>query len=180
MGMVKREIFAKEILNDIKSGMDDVNLSQKYKLTVKGLDSVFRKMIAAGLISQQELNARKIGYEEAVDFSGHSTVHEQESALIPSNMKQFDERDAIRGEPAQLRKLKAKDVAKDVYSGMGDTLLMKKYRLNPEQLESVLRKLLEADLITHMQLYERTSISDSQITRAFVESGKAIGELDQH
>ncbi|MGO9568751.1 MAG: hypothetical protein ACLP5H_14545 [Desulfomonilaceae bacterium] len=79
-----------------------------------------------------------------------------------------------------MRKLKAKDVAKDVYSGMGDTLLMKKYRLNPKQLESVLRKLVDADLITHMQLYERTSLSDTQITRAFVESAKAAAELDQH
>ena len=76
--------------------------------------------------------------------------------------------------------LKAMDMAKDVHSGMGDTLLMLKYSLNPKQLEGVLRKLLEADLITHMQLYERTSLSDSPITRAFVEAEKAIAELDEH
>ena len=79
-----------------------------------------------------------------------------------------------------MRKLKAKDVARDVQGGMGDTLLMEKYHLNSKQLESVLRKLVDADLITHMQLYERTSLSDSQITRAFVESAKAAAELDQH
>jgi hypothetical protein len=77
-----------------------------------------------------------------------------------------------------MRKLKAKDVARDVEGGMGDTLLMDKYHLNPKQLESVLRKLVEIDLITHMQLYERTSLSDSQITRAFVETQAAIKELD--
>ena len=79
-----------------------------------------------------------------------------------------------------MRKVKATDVARDVQGGMGDTLLMEKYHLNPKQLESVLRKLVDADLITHMQLYERTSLSDSQITRAFVESAKAAAELDQH
>ncbi len=79
-----------------------------------------------------------------------------------------------------MKKIKAMDMAKDVHSGMGDTLLMLKYSLNPKQLEGVLRKLLEADLITHMQLYERTSLSDSQITRAFVEAEKAAAELDQH
>ena len=63
---------------------------------------------------------------------------------------------------------------------MGDTLLMEKYHLSSKQLEGVLRKWVDADLITHMQLYERTSLSDSQITRAFVESGKAIAELDEH
>ena len=84
------------------------------------------------------------------------------------------------GVRSAMRKVNAKNVVRDVHGGMGDTVLMEKYRLNPKQLESVLRQLVEADLITHMQLYERTSISDSQITRAFVESGKAIAELDEH
>jgi hypothetical protein len=77
-----------------------------------------------------------------------------------------------------MRKLKAKDMARDLQGGMGDILLMEKYRLNPKQLESVLRKLVGADVITHMQLHERTSLSDSQITRAFVDSQAAIKELD--
>ena len=57
-------------------------------------------------------------------------------------------------------------------------LLMEKYNLSRKQLEMVLRKLLDADLITHMQLYERTSLSDTQVTRAFVEAERAIKELD--
>ncbi|MGO9568494.1 MAG: hypothetical protein ACLP5H_13220 [Desulfomonilaceae bacterium] len=77
-----------------------------------------------------------------------------------------------------MRKLKAKDVARDVHGAMGDTVLMEKYHLNAKQLESVLRKLVDADLITHMQLYERTSLSDSQVTRAFIEADKAVKELD--
>ena len=70
-----------------------------------------------------------------------------------------------------------KDLALDVQEGMGDDFLMEKYHLNPKQLESLLRRLVEANLITHMQLYERTSISDSQVTRAFVEAEKAVTEL---
>jgi hypothetical protein len=49
------------------------------------------------------------------------------------------------GEVVHVRKLKAKDMAEDIHSGMGDTLLMEKYNLNQKQLESVLRKLLDAD-----------------------------------
>jgi hypothetical protein len=79
-----------------------------------------------------------------------------------------------------MRKVKATDVARDVQGGMGDTPLMEKYHFNSKQLESVLRKLVDADLITHMQLYERTSLSDTQITKAFVESERAASELDQH
>ncbi len=75
------------------------------------------------------------------------------------------------------RTINAKAVTRDVQAGMGDTLLMDKYQLSAKQLERVLRKLLEADLISHLQLYEGTSLSDTQITRAFVAAQQAIGEL---
>jgi hypothetical protein len=78
----------------------------------------------------------------------------------------------------EKRKIKAKNVARDVHAGMGDTLLMEKYSLSAKQLEGVLKTLVDADLITHMQLYERTSLSDSQVTRAFVDTQAAIKELD--
>jgi len=78
----------------------------------------------------------------------------------------------------EKRKINAKQIAADVHAGMGDTMLMQKYDLSAKQLEGVLRKLLHFDLITDMQLYERTSLSDTQITKAFVESEKAIRELD--
>ena len=68
------------------------------------------------------------------------------------------------------RTIKGRELAQDVHACMGDSLLMEKYQLTPKQLEGLLRKLLHANLITHMQLYERTSLSDSMITKAFVDS----------
>jgi hypothetical protein len=76
-----------------------------------------------------------------------------------------------------MRKIRAKEIAYDIHAGVGDSVLMAKYNLPAKQLEGVLRKLVAADLITHMQLYERTSLSDSQITKVFVDSG-AAEELD--
>ena len=76
------------------------------------------------------------------------------------------------------RTIKAKALARDVHAGMGDSLLMKKYQLSAKELETVLKRLVEADLISHLQLYERTSLSDTQVTRAFVEAQQAIRELD--
>jgi hypothetical protein len=76
------------------------------------------------------------------------------------------------------RTIKAKALVRDVRAGLGDSQLMKKYQLSAKQLERVLRRLVEADLISHLQLYERTSLSDTQVTRAFVEAQQAIRELD--
>ena len=70
--------------------------------------------------------------------------------------------------------VRGKELAQDIHLGMGDSQLMEKYQLRPKQLEMALRKLLEAGLITDMQLYERTSLSDSMITKAFVESEEAV------
>jgi hypothetical protein len=42
--MAKRTINAKEILADIKAGMDNAALMEKYHLTDKSLQSVFKKL----------------------------------------------------------------------------------------------------------------------------------------
>ncbi len=78
----------------------------------------------------------------------------------------------------EKRVIKAKKVARDIQRGLNDNDLMMKYQLTPRQLERVLRKLFEADMISDMQLYERIQLSDTQITKAFIETNKAIRELD--
>ena len=76
------------------------------------------------------------------------------------------------------KRIFANAVAADVHAGMGDTALMEKYDLNAKQLERVLRRMVDAGLIDHMQLYERTRLSDSLITRLFLDRWRASRELD--
>ena len=77
--MAKREINAKDFMSDVQAGLDDVGLMKKYKLTPKGLDSTFRKLLTVGLLSRLELAERRSGQEETVDLSGvHSALAEQD------------------------------------------------------------------------------------------------------
>jgi hypothetical protein len=62
-------------------------------------------------------------------------------------------------------------------SGLDDPALMRKYDLTDKQLEMVFQKLIDADFITALELWERSRLSDTQITKAFVEAQKAIDEL---
>jgi hypothetical protein len=71
------------------------------------------------------------------------------------------------------RTINGKAVAADVVAGMGDTVLMESYGLTSTQLELVLRKLFDANMISDLQLYERTTLADSIITKAFVDKEKA-------
>jgi hypothetical protein len=71
------------------------------------------------------------------------------------------------------RTINGKAIAADVVAGVGDASLMERYCLTAKQLEHILRKLLDANLVTDMQLYERTSLSDSMITKAFADKREA-------
>lgn len=53
--LTKRTIEAKEFIRDIRSGMTDPELIEKYSLMPKELQRVLRYLVDAGLITQQEL-----------------------------------------------------------------------------------------------------------------------------
>jgi hypothetical protein len=54
----KRILSAKQTVADIKAGIIDADLMEKYRLTPKGLQNLFSKLIAANLITADELEAR--------------------------------------------------------------------------------------------------------------------------
>jgi len=57
--MQKPTISAKDALKDIRSGMDDDALKKKYGLNAMGLESLFTKLMKAGLITLVELDERR-------------------------------------------------------------------------------------------------------------------------
>jgi Mor family transcriptional regulator len=56
---VKRKLSAKEILADIRSGMDASELKRKYGLSDKSLEYVCNKLAAAGALTDKE--GRRLG-----------------------------------------------------------------------------------------------------------------------
>ncbi len=55
----KRSIKAKDIVSDIRSGMTDSELMTKYKLSVKGLQSIFQKLEEKKVMRPSELYGRQ-------------------------------------------------------------------------------------------------------------------------
>lgn len=66
--MDKRKITAREVLRDIRSGLSDQDLMEKYTLSAQGLQSVFHKLVSAGVITQPELDDRVPITERTVDL----------------------------------------------------------------------------------------------------------------
>ncbi len=51
----KRKVSAREILSDIRSGMDGSQLRNKHRLSERSLESVYRKLVAAGALTEKEI-----------------------------------------------------------------------------------------------------------------------------
>lgn len=52
--MSEREIEARRVLEDIRAGMSDAELMDKYKLSTRGLRSLFRELTTLGLIEDRD------------------------------------------------------------------------------------------------------------------------------
>jgi uncharacterized protein len=65
--MTRAKINAKEILNDIRLGLDDASLMEKYHLSANHLQNLFRKLVQAGVLQQSELDSRSPLFEGTVE-----------------------------------------------------------------------------------------------------------------
>jgi hypothetical protein len=77
------------------------------------------------------------------------------------------------------RKIKAKPFMRDLRNGMDDKELMERYAISESQLHKLFRKLVDAGAIDEMELFMRTSLSDSTMTRAFVDTIKESDNLEE-
>jgi hypothetical protein len=68
-GAARRRIPARSFVDDMRSGMSDSALMEKYKLTARGLHSAFRKLVAANVIQPSELVGRHLEYDETIDVN---------------------------------------------------------------------------------------------------------------
>jgi hypothetical protein len=57
-------INAQEAARDIRAGLDGAVLMEKYRLTSRGLRSMVDKLVAVGLITQADLDRRRLGLQE--------------------------------------------------------------------------------------------------------------------
>jgi hypothetical protein len=57
--LVKRTIKTKEVIADVRGGMNDLELTEKYELSPRGLESLLGYLVDSGLIGERELEDRE-------------------------------------------------------------------------------------------------------------------------
>lgn len=159
--MAKRKIDAKEAVHYIRLGLDDYALMARYNLSAQGLQSLFRKLVVAGAISQAELDARSYL-----------------SATIPIPVDEEEEvlEEAQAPKEARLPQ-QVVEIIRDVRAGMGDSDLMTKYQLSSRGLQRLFEKLMAAKLITQADLDKRVTTMEATVDLMWLI--KELG-MDKH
>jgi len=78
-----REISGKEFLRDLRSGISDLDLMDKYRLTERGLASVFNKLLEIKAITLSELQARSDLKDEQLDIPAEFRLLPREDLDFP-------------------------------------------------------------------------------------------------
>lgn len=72
------------------------------------------------------------------------------------------------------RKIMAREIVSDLRLGLTNSQLMEKYRLRVEALRYICTKLVDAGLMTELELYERTNLTESDVFRAFSDASEPV------
>ncbi len=79
MAEQKKKLSAKEVITDIRAGATDEFLMKKYGVSENGLQSLFQKLVAAKVITQDAINNRASAIEEVEAV----IVEEDEAKPVP-------------------------------------------------------------------------------------------------
>ncbi len=155
------KIKAKEALEDIRTGMDDISLMEKYKLSAKGLRSLFKKLGQAGIINH--VNASEVLSDLRAGISSDELM--KKYSLTPRGMRNlfqeldragiFKARAEQDGVPAKVV-ININEIAEDIRSGLDRAQLMEKYRMSPRALRWVSTTLISSGTITWQEIYDKS------------------------
>jgi hypothetical protein len=140
-----------------------MNNERQEPVVAKKITGEFIKDVYAGLRDEDLMT--KYGLPRAAFYHHKAAV------------KDYLAREKSASEKHKLR-INARQFLHNVRAHMDDQALMEKYHINQRQLQSLLRQLIQAGLMSALELANRLKVTRSQVTEAFAEMGKAIRELD--
>ncbi|MEW6350845.1 MAG: PilZ domain-containing protein [Thermodesulfobacteriota bacterium] len=167
--MKKPVIDAREVLNDLRAGMEDGDLMKKYNLSSLGVQSLFNKLTQAGLI--REISPRELLRDISAGLSPEKLMekHKLSQSALSRALSDLDlfgllERAERKQTAAPTVRINASEVVSDIRTGMGDRALMAKYGLSAGGLQRLYDKILEAGAMTREELLAASTGSQDTVT----------------
>jgi hypothetical protein len=161
-------VKAKEALEDIRAGMDDISLMKKYKLSARGLQSLFKKLDQAGII--KHVNASEVLADLRSGISSDDFM--KKYSLTRRGMQnlfwELDRAGVLKasaeqdGVPAKVV-ININEITEDIRSGLDATQLMKKYRMSPRAMRWVSTTLISSGAISWKEIYDKLRIAHEDL-----------------
>lgn len=98
-------INAQEAARDIRGGLDDAVLMRKYRLTSQGLRSMVDKLVTVGLITEADLDRRRLGLQE------HTVALREEMLSLDDVFEYLGQTAPVKAVPPE--EIKSDQIAKD-------------------------------------------------------------------
>ncbi len=166
--MHKPKVSANEVLRDIRKGMDDVALMKKYRLSSKGLQSLFKKLGQAGII--RHLNAQAVVADLRAGISGDGLM--KKYRLTPQGLQnlfqELDRAGLLKGSaeedgvPEKVV-INIHRIVEDIKSGLTKIQLMQKYHLSSRGLRWVSMTLIISGTIGWQEIYDNLCTTYDQL-----------------
>lgn len=158
--MDKTIIDAREVLQDIRSGIDDSALMKKYRLSAKGLQSLFDKLSNAGLIKQISPKTMIRDIRSGMSQDELMQKHKLSSRGLERVLKDLQDFGllslALQSKPKRSKiTIAIPKIVNDLRAGMSELALMEKYDLSAAALRHAFDKLLKSgsigsELLAHL------------------------------
>jgi hypothetical protein len=148
--MSKPIINAQEALDLLNQGKSDSDIMARFKLSMHGLQSLFTKLIAAGLVHENDLDKRFPNKSEFVTISQETNSDDEIESPKPVRKK-------------KVREIKAAELLKDIQAGLKDHDIMDKYRLSAKGFRSIIDQLLKAKLISQPEMDSRIVANEETV-----------------
>jgi hypothetical protein len=158
---------------------------EKYDLTAKQLELLLQQMVDKGVVTQEQIDERLNLAETAITKAFDETrrsideLDYGDEPPRPSTPAPAPPRAATAAGPGPSRqaRINVSDFVADILTGMSDLELLGKYSLNPKQLQFVFQRLLDMSSVTVAELQDRAQITDTSITKSFIEVYQSLKEL---
>ncbi len=144
-----RVVDAKQALEDIRSGMDDNALMQKYRISSLHLEQLFgkleslnvlKRLPARGLLKDMRAGLNDANLMAKYHLSAAALQNVFSEMIRNGLILQSSELSPVR----EKKRISAKEIVGDIRAGMTAHQLMKKYELSAKGLRRVFHKLLAA------------------------------------
>ena len=141
--MSKQKLSAKAVMKDLRAGMSNAEIMEKYRISEKGLESLFQKLSGAGVLTQAEIIAR----------SGRPGAEPIPEPIGPDSTPQ-------KPTPEKTGPSVAKAIMDDIKAGLHDNEIMFRHELSPGQYRKIVDKLIEKGIEVKPYNITATDIGD--------------------